>query len=385
MYKKILKISVYLLIYLALTSSVYASSSNVSINVRDTDIRTVLTSLGSLANANIILDDSVKGKISINLSDIPFEQALDMITKSKGLGFQKANDTYIITSSDIINKNFSKINIIKIYNTSAADLKSVMSNMLPANNFTIDPLTNSVVFVGNTQQEEAMRDTIKKLDIVVKQISLEAKLIAVNHEHSKDFGVNWQWSQLPAHADSKSSLTGTIKFGRNYEFNYSSTLNALIKNGMANVLATPKITTLPGKEAIIFIGDKIPVQTERTENATTTQSTTYVDAGIKLKYTAQITADDTITATVHTEVSTPTLVPELKHYKISTRRADTNVRLKNGETLIIAGLIGEEERKNITKIPFLGDLPIIGALFRSTSTGKSKTEVMVFLTPHIVE
>ncbi len=378
-------IIIFMLLFTTKVPAMANSIAPVSINVRDTDVRVVLNTLGNIADVNMILDESVKGRITIRLDEVPFVDALEMISKSKGLGFQKTDSAYIVAAADIINKNYSKINIIKVYNMQATDLQSVLSHVVPSNTFTIDPLTNSVLFVGNSQQEQAMREVIKKLDIVVKQISLEAKLIAINRERSEDLGISWQWSQIPTTADSKKDLGGAIKFGNNYEFRYAAQLNALVKNGQANVLATPKITTLPGKEATIFIGDRIPVQTERTENSATTQSTTYVDAGIKLKYTAQLTADDTITATVHTEVSTPTLVKELKNYKISTRRADTNVRMKNGETLVIGGLIDEVELKSIAKIPLLGDLPIIGALFRSSSKYKQKTEVMVFLTPHIVD
>ena len=125
--------------------------------------------------------------------------------------------------------------------------------------------------------------------------------------------------------------------------------------------------------------------TEKIENGITVNTTEYVDAGIKLTYTPLVSEDDMITSAVHTEVSTPTLVSEIKNYKITSRTADTYVRMRNGETLIIGGLINEEEQKNIQKIPFLSNIPILGELFKNRSTTKNKTEVMMILTPHITE
>ena len=127
----------------------------------------------------------------------------------------------------------------------------------------------------------------------------------------------------------------------------------------------------------------IPVLTDKIENGTTTTTTSYVDAGIKLSYTPIVSDDGYITSVVHTEVSTPTLVSELKNYKITSRTADTNVRMRNGETLVIGGLINEEEQKTLTKIPFLSNIPFLGELFKSRTTTKSKTEVMMILTPYI--
>lgn len=387
---------VWIALVLVLLSSrcLAAPDSQVSINAKETETKVVLASIATLANVNILIDESVRGTLTIKLDKVQFIEALELITKSKGLAYQQIGNTYIVATPDTLSKNYSKISVVPILHVNALDLKEALSSIVPAKSFSVDPLTNSIIFSGNTQQEQALQQAIGMLDKKVKQITLEAKVVSLNKEDSEAFGVNWQWSQIPAQCKSENNssekptedtLGGVIRFGRNYEFRFAATLDALVSKGKANILATPKLTTLPGKEATIFIGDNIPVITEKIENGTTTQSTTFVDAGIKLKYIAQITADNTVNAVVHTEVSTPTLVSELKNYKISTRQANTNVRLKNGETLVIGGLIGEEEIKNISKIPLLGDLPILGNLFKHTAMRKSKTEVIIFLTPHIID
>ena len=124
---------------------------------------------------------------------------------------------------------------------------------------------------------------------------------------------------------------------------------------------------------------------EKTENGKTTSTIEYIDAGIKLNYTPRINADGYITASVHTEVSTPTLVPEMKAYRVTTREAGTEVRMKDGETMVIGGLIGSEESGGKNKVPFFSDFPLLGKLFQSTHTAKSETEVVIFLTAQIVK
>lgn len=119
-------------------------------------------------------------------------------------------------------------------------------------------------------------------------------------------------------------------------------------------------------------------------NSTTTTSLEYHDAGIILRYTPRANDDGFITAKVHTEVSTPIYVEDMKAYKFQERTADTTVRLKDGETMVIGGLIGSEETRSLAKIPFLGDLPILGNFFKSVKRGKSDTELLIFLTAHVL-
>lgn len=270
-------------------------------------------------------------------------------------------------------------------------LKNLFSARLSADNF-----TNSILFNGTPQEEEHLRLLLQHLDVATKQVTLEAKIIAVSREHSKSLGVNWNWDTIPQRdtntttdtdSDSDSSnYDGNFKFWRGYSFRFNATLNALIADGKARVLATPRIITIPGREASIFIGDHIPVQTEKHDSSGNYTATEYVDAGIKLRYTPIVSRDGRmVTASVHTEVSTPVLISELKNYRITSRTADTNVRMFSGETLIVGGLINEEEERNIQKVPLLSNIPILGELFKNRTKKRTKTEVLILLTPHITE
>ena len=156
-------------------------------------------------------------------------------------------------------------------------------------------------------------------------------------------------------------------------------------DGKAKMLARPNVTTVQGREALINIGAEVPVPRTTMSDHVTTSAIDYREAGIILRYTPRVTADGTITARVHTEVSTPVYVEELKAYRFQKRSADTTVRLRDGETMVIGGLIDSDESRSLSKIPFLGDLPVLGAFFRSVRTNKTESELMIFLTARVLD
>ncbi|MEG1412422.1 MAG: secretin N-terminal domain-containing protein [Acidaminococcaceae bacterium] len=376
-----------LIVALTLSSCTLAlASDNITMSIKNGDIRDVLTALSNLGGQSIVTDETVKGPISIDLEDVPFTDALDLITRVKGLAYRNMHGVIVVSSLDNINKAYGQVAVYKLNYAKAEDIKTTLTSIIKGDALGVDAITNSLVFTGSSSEEAKLRDALKVLDVATKQVTLEAKIISLNATDSKQFGVFWEWGKLPGNTGEDNGYGGIIHIGHGYETQFQATLNALFNNGKAKILATPRIITIPGKEASIFIGDHIPVQTEKRDNGTTTTSTEYVDAGIKLSYTPIVSEDGVyITSVVHTEVSTPTLVPEIKNYKITSRTADTNVRMRNGETLVIGGLINEEEQKNIQKIPFLSNIPILGELFKNRTNSKTKTEVMMILTPHITE
>ena len=290
---------------------------------------------------------------------------------------------------------------IQIYQLSYAQGDELLETLKPLfqGKITFDKITNSIILQGPEEEHAKITAMLQNLDVATKQVTLEAKIIALNQEYSKSLGVNWNWDTIPQRSNSNgntennsytdstdNNFGGRFNFWHGYAFHFNATLNALISTGKAKILARPHIITIPGREASIFIGDHIPVQTEKHESSGTYTATEYLDAGIKLQYTPLISKDGKmVTAKVHTEVSTPVLISELRNYRITSRTADTNVRMFSGETLVIGGLINEEEQNTLQKIPFLGDLPLLGNLFRNRTKKSSKVEVILLLTPHITE
>ncbi len=370
----------------AVNPAAAATSTLVNMNVQQAEIRDVLTALSSLAEANIIADDSVTGKVTVQLANIPFETALDLITRTKGLAYRRYNDIIVVASAEKMAQHYSQLQIFPLRYAKAEELKTALDGIVDSKYIKADTMTNALIFNGPRGEEDKVREALSRLDIPCKQISLEAQIVSIVKEDKKNLGINWEWDEIPSSSsdDDDDVKAGKIHFGPGYVFRYQATLSAMISSGKAKILASPRITTMPGKEAAIFIGDHIPVITEKTTDGSVTQSTEYVDAGIKLTYTPQVNENGDITAKVHTEVSTPILVTELKNYKITTRSAETYVRLKDGETLVIGGLINAEETNNLSKIPLLSNLPVLGHLFKDSSKSKVNTEVIIFLKPTII-
>lgn len=404
-----------------IAAPVVAASPQVTIRVTNAEVRDVLTTLTGVGGASIILDDSISGenakggsRITLNLTGVPVEEAIDMITKVKGLAYQKHGNIYIIGTQERINKGFEAVRVVKIKYAKAEDIKKAMVLLIPEDRLKVDEANNSLIFTGSAAEAARVEQAIAAMDVKYRQVTLEAQVMSISKGAAKNLGLEWQWSNLPVGpteitstkrdtaTDTESKETveatitrqygGAIQLGRvpgvpglNYEFQFQAKLNALINDGDVKILSRPKVTTIDGKKASILVGDRIPVLVERTESNRTTTTIEYVDAGIKLEYTPRINEDGLITAAVRTEVSSPELVTEMKAYKITTREAETEVRMKDGETLIIGGLIGSDESKRFSKVPGLGDLPILGALFRNTSQSKNETEVIIILKAKIVE
>ena len=418
------------------------NAAPITIKVSDADLRSVIMIAANSGNLNISLDDSVKGKISVNISNVEPKKALEIIAKTANIQIIKDGNIFILTSelklvepmqsyilpikygdaellrkaiyktldyddeplklrtmkvegADGITRTYNYGTQRKNFNNSSDDENSDSRSKRVFVNYEV----NAIVLYGTQTEYERAKELLKNLDVELKQVSVEAKILAIDKNSSKDLGIDWMWSTVPQYPTrSQNSVTrnsdentgyGILRFGRShdgypFEWYYGAKINALVTNGKAKVLSRPNVTTIQGREAIINVGQSIPVPTESTTNSTTTTSFDYRDVGIILRYTPRVNFDGTITATIHTEVSTPEYVEEMNVYRFNTRSADTNVTVRDGEPMIIGGLIGAEESKSIKKIPILGDLPILGALFRNHSSSKTESELIIFLTAHVL-
>ncbi len=371
-------------------SATTAFAAGITLKVNNGNIKDVIAAVSSISGRSVVTDDSVQGTVTVDLNDVSFDTAMNIITASKGLSYKNIDGVVVVSTADQMKKNLGNIEVFKLHYAVAEDIQNSLKDLLTDGKITIDPVTNSILVSGTQNDIARVSSAIKQLDVATQQVTLEAKIISISKSDSKNLGINWGWDNIPRNTedsnnDDDEQYGGVIRFGRSYEFRFSATLNALFANGKAKILATPRIITIPGRQASIFIGDSIPVTTEKVSNGENTYSTEYVDAGIKLEYTPIVSADGMITSKVLTEVSTPTLVSELKNYRITSRTANTNVRMRNGETLIIGGLINEEEQRNIQKVPLLSKIPIFGELFKSRSRSKDKTEIIIILTPYLTD
>lgn len=418
-------------------SNIVSVSAN-ELEAVDVDIRNLLTNIALANNLNIVISDEVQGNVSVKLSNINAQDMIKIIAENNNYTYQfKDNVIYISKGDKDINLYTVQINYLeldKIAQTINLMLTGNLTDKIDDkdkktainNKVMIDESENTISFYGTLKQYEQIKNFLQEQDKPQKQVSLEAKVTAIQKDAAKDLGVSWEWSKLPQSPEheitydtvkhtvinedgSKEEITdylpvdevtrkwnddenipGVIRFGKGvdgypYEFYYAAKIDALISDGKANILARPNITTIQGKEAVINIGSEVPVPTVSTTNSTTTTSIKYREAGIILKCTPRVNEDGIITVKVHTEVSSPMYVEDMKAYRFQKRSADTIVRLKDGQTMVIGGLIGSDEAKQMSKIPFLGDIPILGNLFKHIQKSKSNTEVMIFLTAHEVD
>lgn len=426
----------YLIILVVILGIICSNIISVSANeleAVDVDIRNLLTSIALANNLNIVISDEVQGNVSVKLSNINAQDMIKIIAENNNYMYQfKDNVIYISKGDKDINLYTVQINYLEL-DKIAQTINLMLTGNLPDkiddkdkktainNKVMIDESENTISFYGTLKQYEQIKNFLQEQDKPQKQVSLEAKVTAIQKDAAKDLGVSWEWSKLPQSPEheitydtvkhtvinedgSKEEITdylpvdevtrkwnddenipGVIRFGKGvdgypYEFYYAAKIDALISDGKANILARPNITTIQGKEAVINIGSEVPVPTVSTTNSTTTTSIKYREAGIILKCTPRVNEDGIITVKVHTEVSSPMYVEDMKAYRFQKRSADTIVRLKDGQTMVIGGLIGSDEAKQMSKIPFLGDIPILGNLFKHIQKSKSDTEVMIFLT-----
>jgi len=412
--------------------SVPAAAAPVTINVTGGDVRTVLLAVARMGNLPLIVDDRVDGTVTAHLTG-EAEEVLHLVAAARGIHIERHGGVFLAFGADARGEN-RRVHTYAVRFADPEELAHAANLSLTGegkraivskNNderenegsdsdsdvqqrVLVDTATNTLLFYGTESEALAVREIISALDREPQQVSLEARVVAVSKEAAKQLGVDWSWSSLPQYprveydrggswrvgernaGTGGTSAPGIIRFGRGpeglpYEFYYSAAIRALITEGKAKMLARPNVTTIQGREALINIGAEVPVPRVATSNNVTTTGIEYREAGIILRYTPRVTADGNIVARVHTEVSTPVYVEDLKAYRFQKRSADTTVRLKNGETMVIGGLIDSDESRSLSKIPFLGDLPVLGAFFRSVRTSRTETELMIFLTAHVLD
>lgn len=192
-FKKKLIASLSLALLLGFSSSALA---NISLSIKDGDIKDVLSAISTISGKSIVTDDSVKGTISIDLNDVPFDTALDIVTRAKGLSYKTMNNVVVVSTADNMEKFFGRVTVFKLQYATAKEVVEALKGTF-SKGLSFDPVTNSIIFSGSIGDENKLRDALKTLDVATKQITLEAKIIAVDLEDAKNLGVTWKWTELP--------------------------------------------------------------------------------------------------------------------------------------------------------------------------------------------
>ncbi len=377
----------------------------INLDYKDAELSSVLRSMAWTYKLNIVTSSDIKGKVSINLQNISVEEALKAILTINGLVYSKRGSVIYISAGDTSVVEI-KTEVIGLKYLAVGQGQNLSRSLLSSKgDIKVNESGSSLIVTDYPANIEKIKVLIQQLDVAPKQVLIEAKIVDITSTDLKAIGVTWSSNYSPGRglfdrssraaevlnttvnlAEDSSTLTGgqlvlsalTLK-----NINISATIDALVRDGKATLLASPSIAVLNGSEARIVIGERFPFK-ERTQTTTgTTETTKFVDIGTTLKVTPVINDDGYITISVHPEVSS--LLASLDAGpRITTREADTKVRIKEGETLVIGGLIRQKDEESRDKVPGLGDMPFFGQAFRRKAIDREQKELAVFITPRIL-
>jgi len=385
-------------------------SNRITIDAQGADIKTVLRTISDYSGKNIVYGPDVKGEVFVHIKDVPWEEALDILLRAHGYGYREEFGMIRVSEMQRLTKEELEIQtadrkkddlmplvtrIIFVNNSSAEELKTALQNIVSTRGKIDVDLGSNALIVNDTEPViDKIAEMVKSLDKKTFQVDINAKLVEVDVEATRELGINWGLLNLHASGfggigsvevnNPIASSAATAKFGTVRSWGeLNAVLEMLEKSNKASIISNPRITTMDNREARILVGKEIPLIVADEAGNPITELT---KIGIMLKVTPHVNADRTITLDMHPEVS------ELQSEAtaqggiiISTSEADTRVVVQNGSTAVIGGLIKNVQTNTKRGVPFLKDVPFLGRLFSSSSMSDKKQELVIFVTPTIVE
>ena len=420
------------------------TGEKLSLNFQNVEVRAVLNVIADFTDLNIITSDTVGGNITLRLKDVPWDQAMEIILQTRGLDSRRSGNVIWIAPRDelatrekLALEAAQQINDLEQTRTEsfqmnyqkAADVQRLLSDanqriLSKRGSAVVDARTNTLFVQDTPARLEEVRKLIAKIDIAVRQVMIEARIVEASDDFFKNLGVRFGFLQLGAARGPGGSrvatgaelvntgqgaglVTGTPSINGNglqsnlpanglngfnagqlsfILFNESITrmlsleLSALEADGKGKIISSPRVLTADQTEALIEQGTEIPYQQASSSGAT---AVSFRKATLALKVKPQITPDGNVIMTLDVNKDSPGATTPAG-VQINTKHVKTEVLVENGGTVVIGGIYEQTDRTDITKIPFLGDLPLLGNLFRNTTTSSRKTELLVFITPRIV-
>lgn len=358
------------------------------IDFEDASVINVVQTLARSAGFDLVLSGdqaSVQSKkATIHLKEVTIEEAIDHILRTNGFSYERKGKVLLVSSlpQDLIQTGFkAEVEVVSLRYLAAIRAAELLGKVFPNTSFQVGGRANALIVRGKEADLVEVRKLIFSIDKLAPQILIESKVVELSQSDSLRLGVSYGNGTVKLVTDKttkKTSLADAI----------TTTLNALAADGKANVIANPRIATLDNQEALINIGNRIPYAVPVSSGTGATQwAVEYIDAGVKLKITPQLGAEGYISTFIQPEVSSisewrTTAAGEFP--VISTRNASATVRVKDGETIVIGGLMSESARENISRVPILGHFPLIGFLFQNRVIEKEKTEIVFLITPHVI-
>ena len=368
----------------------------ISLELRDANIKAVFEALSRATGINFILDKDIKPetKATIFIKKLPIDEAIDMVLSSNGLQKKALSDNtaLVFPSNQQKLKDYQDLKIRSFYlnNTNAKQVAGMWKSMLKTKDIFIDERRNMLVMRDTPEAVRIAEKLVMAVDIADSEVMLDIEVLEVSRSRIQELGIVYPNQLAVIGADTGLTLealkavnSGTIGVSPNPAVNFKKTI------GDVNLLSNPRVRVKNNEKAKILVGDKVPIiTTTSTANVGISENVTYIDVGLKLDIEPKVTLDDFVNIKVGLEVSSLGERTVTRNgatvFTIGTRSANTALRLKDGETQILAGLIQDDERKSASRLPGLGDIPLIGRLFSNQEDRKSKTEIVLAITPRII-
>ncbi len=419
------------------------TGERLSLNFQNIEVRAVLQLIADFTGLNLVASDTVSGSVTLRLRNVPWDQALDIILKSRGLAMRQAGNVMMVGPQEEIaarerlelesQRQMEELSplrteFVQINYANAADFAGLIqtgetSLLSDRGSVSIDERTNTLIIQDVAASLEAIRDMISILDIPVRQVMIESRIVNADENFTRDLGVQFGYGKHTSQEDqingelfgaiggglpgrttfepgSTSFNTGGIDnlmvnlpvagatstfdlaVGKIGSYLLQLELSALLAEGRAEDIASPKVITANQSEAVIESGVQIPYQAATSSGAT---SVAFIDATLSLTVTPQITPDDRILLDLNVTQNSRGSPDVLGTPPINTRNVATNVLVDNGETIVLGGIYNQVDRNSSDRVPFFGDLPYLGFLFKKNRVERSRTELLIFVTPRIIK
>ncbi len=367
-----------------------------SLDFEKANLEDVLQTIGRAAGINIVLDPILKGKkVDLHLENVPIEEALSLLYNAYGLGSYKIGRSLFVSSKDKIKRETLITKMVRLKNLNVEEARNLIKDLVEVIN--VSKETNTLVVIGSPEEIKRVDGILEEADKPQLQVIIEAKIIEVNKDALQELGIDWsdyittsfQESRRNASLSDLETPVGSpfriYKLARS-AIQFETILKMLESKNKAKVLSNPRIATLNNKEAEIFVGDRVPYQVTIVSGGTTTTEVRFVEPGIRLKITPSIIEKDFVVIKIEPEVSYiyGWRGPQDQYPWIKARKAVAYVRVRNGEPFVLGGILSKEDKKNLYKVPFIGDLPLIGNIFKYQKKSYYDSELIITVAPTVV-
>jgi len=423
----------------------------ISLDFKDGDLQDIFRLFADISGSNVVVNPGVSGKVTLKLQEVPWDQALDLILKTNGLGSTVENNVIRIAKLSDLQREEQDRRKLQEEKALAGDLQVVRKRLSYAKasdleptvkkvalsargNITLDSRTNTMIITDLDDNIKRANDLIADLDRATPQVEIEARIVVTSRNFTRELGIQWGFNHeqsfrygnttnlafpnsiiingngvpsdlgIPADQGTQASGAGVGSQGRGYavnlptsnfntglgislgnilgNFSLDAALTALERQGRGRIISTPKVTTQNNQEATIRQGQQIPIQTV----ANNTVTVQFKDAVLTLRVTPQITEAGTVILSLEVNNDTADFANRVNGIPpINTQSAKTQVLVRDGATAVIGGIYQSTETTSSQRTPFLGDIPLLGLLFRNRAMNTANQELLLFITPRIVK